>query len=235
MSGKKIAGIILVILGLIGAYYYIGGYFEVKSKFGNVFGVADETLKNYWPMMAASIAALILGVFLIFKGDDQEIESNTNITPLQASSNTNITPLQASSITTFKYDGDKSLSNDSYKIFLVKKYGIEKNAALDKIVSNEKLFNTIDDALAYADSLEQDIDKNILLDFPESIGEFNFKKIVINNFDCMHFSNGTFGFNKSNVCYIYESETQFKTALKHFNEYGSIYEVGLITKFKINS
>jgi hypothetical protein len=223
MSGKKIAGIILAILGLIGAYYYIGGYFEVKSKFGNVFGVADETLKNYWPMMAASIAALILGVFLIFKGDDQEIESITNITPLQASS-----------ITTLNYDGAKSLANDGYKIFLVKKYGIEKNAALDKIVSNEKLFNTIDDALAYADSLEQVIAKNIALDFPESIGEFNFKKIVINNVDCMHFSNGTFGFNKSNVCYIYESETQFKTALKHLNEYGSIFEVGLITKFKIN-
>ena len=143
MSGKKIVGIILAILGLIGAYYYIGGYFQVKSQFGNVFGVADETLKNYWPMMAASIAVLILGIFLIFKGDDQAIQKNTNSSLIQTSR-----------ITTLNFDGDKSLANDSYKIFLVKKYGIEKNDALGKIICQGKLFDDTEQALKHAAQID---------------------------------------------------------------------------------
>jgi uncharacterized protein YecT (DUF1311 family) len=143
MSSKKIIGIILVILGLIGAYYYIGGYFEVKSQFGNVFGVADETLKNYWPMMAASIAVLALGIFLIFKGDDQASGSNINSTPIQPST-----------ITSINFNGDKTLANDSYKIFLVKKYGIEKNDALGKIICQGMLFDDTDQALKHAAEID---------------------------------------------------------------------------------
>lgn len=144
MSGKKIVGIILIILGLIGAYYYIGGYFQVKSQFGNVFGVADETLKNYWPMMAASIAVLILGAFLIFKGDEQPSISN----------NSNSTAIQTSSPTSQNFYGDKSLANDSYKIFLVKKYGIEKNEALGKIICQGKLFDDTEQALQHAAEID---------------------------------------------------------------------------------
>lgn len=48
----------------------------------------------------------------------------------------------------------RDLGNDGYKIFLVKKYKIEKNEALGKMIVGERLFDTIDEALAYADSLE---------------------------------------------------------------------------------
>lgn len=144
MGGKRIVGIILAIIGLIGAYYYIGGYFQLKNQFGNVFGVADETLKTYWPMMAASIAVLLLGAFLIFKGDEQPKISN----------NTYSTPIQASIATLNNFDGNKSLENDSYKIYLVKKYGIEKNEALGKIICQGKLFQDTEQALQHAAELD---------------------------------------------------------------------------------
>jgi len=46
------------------------------------------------------------------------------------------------------------LKTDAYRVFLVKKYKIEKNDALGKMVVGERLFDTIDEALAYADSVE---------------------------------------------------------------------------------
>jgi hypothetical protein len=49
---------------------------------------------------------------------------------------------------------DKDLSNDAYKIYLVKKYEIEKNDVLSKFICNDKLFATVDEALEFAHSLE---------------------------------------------------------------------------------
>ena len=52
----------------------------------------------------------------------------------------------------------RDLGNDGYKIFLVKKYKIEKNDALGKMIVGDRLFDTIDEALAYADGLEKGTD-----------------------------------------------------------------------------
>jgi hypothetical protein len=51
--------------------------------------------------------------------------------------------------------GVKDLSNDSYKIYLTKKYNIEKNQTLDSFICNEKMFSSLDLALKEADVLEQ--------------------------------------------------------------------------------
>jgi hypothetical protein len=58
-----------------------------------------------------------------------------------------------------EFSGDKSLDNDSYLIFLTKKYAIEKNGVLDKFICAEKLFNNIEEALGYADELEKNFAK----------------------------------------------------------------------------
>lgn len=62
---------------------------------------------------------------------------------------------------------DKDLTNDAYKIYLVKKYEIEKNDALGKIILNNKLFNTIEEALRAAHdfdlSLKQEESKSLNL------------------------------------------------------------------------
>jgi len=53
------------------------------------------------------------------------------------------------------YTGEPNLENDSYILFLVKKYAIEKNDVLGKYVLNEKLYLSIDEALKVGDELEQ--------------------------------------------------------------------------------
>ncbi|WP_293626619.1 MULTISPECIES: hypothetical protein [unclassified Polynucleobacter] len=48
------------------------------------------------------------------------------------------------------FSEEKNIDNDAYKIFLTKKYNINKNLALNKIICKDKLFDTVDDALNYA-------------------------------------------------------------------------------------
>ena len=57
------------------------------------------------------------------------------------------------------FTGDKNLENNAYKIFLTKKYLIEKNEALGQFISQDELFNTIEEALEYANNLESEVAK----------------------------------------------------------------------------
>jgi len=55
-----------------------------------------------------------------------------------------------------QFAGERLLSNDAYKIYLTKKYVIEKNEALGKFICADSLFSTIDEALAFANEKELD-------------------------------------------------------------------------------
>jgi hypothetical protein len=46
------------------------------------------------------------------------------------------------------------LSNDSYIIYLTKKYAIEKNEVLGQYICKDKLFPSLDDVLNFANLLE---------------------------------------------------------------------------------
>ena len=65
------------------------------------------------------------------------------------------------------FDGSRDLNDDAYKLFLSKKYDIQKNDVFGKFVCREKMFTSIEEALAYAHQLEQEltaIRKSKLLD-----------------------------------------------------------------------
>jgi hypothetical protein len=53
------------------------------------------------------------------------------------------------------FDGERTLSNDAYKLFLLKKYKIKKNDVLEAYVVSSKIFNTLDEAFSYLAELEQ--------------------------------------------------------------------------------
>ena len=52
------------------------------------------------------------------------------------------------------FRGAKQFSNDSYVLYLVDTYHVEKNLALDQIIAHDKIFSSIDDALLFIHQLE---------------------------------------------------------------------------------
>ena len=112
----------------------------------NNLGLLNDQ-RNY-SLIGGAIA--VIGVFLIFKGDNDKSQIN----------NSSPTTVNPTSLNFSGFTGDKSLDNDAYKIYLSKKYTIEKNDALGKIIVKDKLFGSIEEALRYADECEKPIVKN---------------------------------------------------------------------------
>ena len=54
-----------------------------------------------------------------------------------------------------KWDGERDLNSMPYKLFLSKKYEINKNELFEKYFVGDTAHDTLDDALKYADSLER--------------------------------------------------------------------------------
>lgn len=52
------------------------------------------------------------------------------------------------------YSGPKDIGHDAYKLYLVNKYGIEKNAVLDQLTCGQRLFPSVAEALLFAHELE---------------------------------------------------------------------------------
>lgn len=52
------------------------------------------------------------------------------------------------------YSGDKDLSQDGYKLYLLTKYNIEKNSVLDQITCRNRLFPNVAEALSFAHQIE---------------------------------------------------------------------------------
>lgn len=58
----------------------------------------------------------------------------------------------SASLDVSKYVGERGISLPAYQLFLTRRFGIEKNATLEKYVIGDDVFNTLDDSLREADS-----------------------------------------------------------------------------------
>lgn len=193
----------------------------------NNLGLLNDQ-RNY-AMLGGFVAAF--GIFLIFRAEPKEKQGHSN-------NQANISPNKNDKT----FAGNKSIENDAYKIFLVQKYSIEKNVTLDKFIVKDKLFNSIEEALLYASGLDESSslsqlnvkksNKNLPSNFPNIFGEYNYRKIVINDFSCMHFINDSYGFIKDNICYVYETKDYLKLALEMLNDQSQMSSLGLIEKIK---
>jgi len=52
------------------------------------------------------------------------------------------------------FDGSRDVEADEYRLYLVRKYSIEKNAVLEKYVVGTRLFESLSEALGYAHELD---------------------------------------------------------------------------------
>ena len=55
----------------------------------------------------------------------------------------------------YQFSGEQELSNDSYQLYLTKKYAIEKNDVLSKYIVGENSFADVSSALSYAHNMEK--------------------------------------------------------------------------------
>jgi len=83
-------------------------------------------------------------VFLLPR--DTEIEDSLSDFGIRATPQTNTTPPPPE---------DTDLSSDSYRLYLGKKYDIQRNDLFQQFECKEKLFESLDVAMAFADELEK--------------------------------------------------------------------------------
>jgi len=108
--------------------------------------------KNY---ITASTVFLVIGVVLYLLGlkNDSNEQIENNILG-SAPKREGLNNYAQQNLETENFAGEKTLSNDAYKLYLLDAYEIKKNDLLNKFVCKEKIFDTLDDAILFADDAE---------------------------------------------------------------------------------
>ena len=113
-------------------------------------GVFDVLIPALFVPTICSLLAMVLGFI------DSKSTSHS-ISPTQVAN-------QTDPVAETVYEQALDLSSDAYKIYLVKKYQVEKNHALAKFICRDRLFESIDQALQHAHELERQQKDNLEAD-----------------------------------------------------------------------
>ena len=123
----------------------------------------------------------------------------------------------------------RDLNDDFYKIYLQRKFLIERNSIFNKIICKNKFFENIEDALIYANTLEaeemliKEKEKNdISVILNKSVNhkliyDKNFNEFEDLGFRCLFLDNGNCAIEASkNIFYIYDSTEACRYATLQF-------------------
>ena len=113
-------------------------------------GVFDVLIPALLVPTICNVVAMVLGFI------DSKSASHS-ISPTQVAN-------QTDPVVETVYEQALDLSSDAYKIYLVKKYQVEKNHALAKFICRDRLFESIDQALQHAHELERQQKDNLEAD-----------------------------------------------------------------------
>jgi hypothetical protein len=132
------AGSILVLMCLLS--FAFGG--TDKTYFFSVLAIALIAVGSYLRYLSSQTVRT-------FTGDDvDKNSSNVSVTIGSVTPGAN----DNHKVNSFKrFEGeDKSLANDAFKLYLVNTFKISKNEVFNKFTFNEKLYDSLDDALVAA-------------------------------------------------------------------------------------
>jgi len=162
----KVIGILAICAGVILALFAYNLDTSVDTGFGRVNNIGlMESRTNF---LHTGLAAIVAGILLVGfagagggnkkKGYDIEDKKDTE--------------------KSVSYSGERDIHDGKYQLFLTRKYGIEKNSALEKYVVGDDLFATLEDALAYADKqlLAEDESNKLLVAREESEADARVRK-----------------------------------------------------------
>jgi hypothetical protein len=102
-------------------------------------GLIEEAKSRLLLFFALTTVAMMFAIYLVVTGSKSLISADQD-------------NKMSLSLEETSFSGEKNLKNDAYKIFLVKTYDIERIESLDKFSCKGKLFDSVDEALVYADS-----------------------------------------------------------------------------------
>jgi hypothetical protein len=131
----KVLGVVLSVIGIL--LMIFGGMIgrEVYTPGIGLYGIGYSSRVANIPMLIIGGILLIVGVILFVSSrlsksqEDVKLQDNNFI-------------------------GKSLLDNDAYKIYLTRQYSIEHNSVLGKYISQDKLFDTVDEALNYAKEVD---------------------------------------------------------------------------------
>ncbi len=159
------------------------GSIRVPSMTVNNIGLMQDK-QNY---IITSAVFLIIGVglylFALKHGESKHIEEK----PLQRQfeyDKRNFVKYDNDRVPNeIKFEGDKVLTNDAYKLYLVNKFKVTKNDVFNKYVYQEKLFESLDELLIILDNEEnKKFQSNVNT---ESINTESYNEFVRIRTDCL--------------------------------------------------
>ena len=163
MFGSYLQGAIGLVIGIAGSIIGFGAllvtilspnegsFFWVLIGFGVAIG------GGY--MRYLSRQTIRIGDSAINNLGDRETNSQLKSNSVQANQSYSQTNTKNRLNENIIFDGEKNLENNSYPLYLVKKYKIDKNNVLNKYVLSDKTYETIIDCLKIADQIEKKQDK----------------------------------------------------------------------------
>ena len=114
----------------------------ITGVIGMLLGMfVEKALAGFW--LGAFLGPI--GWIIVFLLPREPIEER-NSSHHQAPSNNLASPLSV----------ERDLNSDAYKLYLGKKYEIQRNDLFQKFECKEKLFESLDEALAFANELEKE-------------------------------------------------------------------------------
>jgi hypothetical protein len=134
----RTVGILVAILGGVFAFWVMF-FFDttVATPIGRVNNIGLMADKQNYIIIGSLL--LVVGLVMYYFGKDEE-EDDLSSSSLEKKDEVKVEEIKF-------WQKERNLSDDAYKIHLVKKYNIEKNEALGKIIANEAMYETIEDAL----------------------------------------------------------------------------------------
>jgi hypothetical protein len=115
---------------------YVPGYGSLGG--GEVANLDLVTRRQNHLIVAALIT--LIGVLLAVFGDRPSVNASVQATKTQPDNP--------------KFDGERLLDSDAYRLWLASKYNVERNEIFDKFVVGESLFGDLNGALEHAHGLE---------------------------------------------------------------------------------
>ena len=161
---KKILSIAVLAIATMHLIYLIDAWSKY-NQFSNIFSnsITNEAKKYYFFGFAFDAIIILAAIFgLISSFNDEKISENARRKEAerdwerkQTDYRAPIKIIKSIKRDENKFNGDRKIEDDSYKLYLVSKYKVTKNDVFNKFVYKDKMYDSIEELLIILDEQEK--------------------------------------------------------------------------------